>query len=189
MEEIDLLKKDNNLKNKEIINLKKELIEQNNLLNKENQILKEEIKQFKKNDENKPNTSLIHIDKVKNIDINKENKDISTKKNIKGKNLYLKIFKATNELFNKNPNELKYHSNIVKNLSAKGVNDIFEIFVCNKDNQVYLISKNAKTHNLDIISLNNNKIITSLKGHNNTIIMIRYFINYKGKNEYLILQI
>ena len=119
MEEIDLLKKDNNLKNKEIINLKKELIEQNNLLNKENQILKEEIKQFKKNDENKPNISLIPIDKVKNIDINKENKDISTKKNIKGKNLYLKIFKATNELFNKNPNELKYHSNIVKKLSAK----------------------------------------------------------------------
>ena len=189
LEEIDLLKKDNKLKNKEIINLKKELIEQNNLLNKENHILKEEIKQFKKNDENKPNISLIPIDKVKNIDINKENKDISTKKNIKGKKLYLKTFKSTNELFNKNPNELKYHSNIVKNLSAKGVNDIFEIFVCNKDNQVYLISKNSKTHNLDIISLNNNKIITSLKGHNNTITMIRYFINYKGKNEYLILQI
>ena len=185
LEEINFLKKENNLKSEEIKNLKKELIEQNIRLNKENQFLKEEISKTKKNYENK-NISIIPIERIKNININKENKDISTAKNIKGKKLYLKIFKATNELFNKNPNELKYHSSIVKSLSAKGVNDIFEIFVCNKDNQVYLVSKNAKTHNLDILSLNNNKIISSIKGHNNTITMVRYFINYKGKNEYLI---
>ena len=185
LEEINFLKKENNLKNEEIKKLKKELIEQNIRVNKENQFLKEEISKTKKNYENK-NISIIPIEKIKNININKENKDISTVKNIKGKKLYLKIFKATNELFNKNPNELKFHSSIVKSLSAKGVNDIFEIFVCNKDNQVYLVSKNAKTHNLDILSLNNNKIISSIKGHNNTITMVRYFINYKGKNEYLI---
>ena len=188
LEEINLLKKENNLKNEEIQNLKKTYIEENIRLSKENQILREEINKAKKKDEKGLNMS-IPLEKEKNININKENKDnkdIFTTKNIRAKKLYLKIFKVTNELFIKNPNDLKYNSTIVKNLSAKGVNDIFEVFTCKKDNQVYLVSKNAKTHDLDIISLNNNKIISSLKGHNNTITMIRYFINYKGKNEYLI---
>ena len=187
LEEINLLKKENNLKNEEIQNLKKTYIEENIRLSKENQILREEINKAKKKDEKGLNMS-IPVEKEKNININKENKDkdISTTKNIRAKKLYLKIFKITNELFFKNPNDLKYNSTIVKNLSAKGVNDIFEVFTCKKDNQVYLVSKNAKTHDLDIISLNNNKIISSLKGHNNTITMVRYFINYKGKNEYLI---
>ena len=39
---------------------------------------------------------------------------------------------------------------------------------------------------MDVISLLENKIIISLKGHNNHIRTIRYFINNKNKNEYLI---
>ena len=188
LEEINLLKRENNLKNEEIKNLKNKFLEENILLNKENQILREEIEKTKKEEENRLNISIIpnNLKNINNNKDNKDNKDVSTTKSIKSKKLYLKIFKATNELFSKNPNDLKYNSTIVKNLSAKGVNDIFEVFTCNKDNKIYLISKNAKTHNLDIISLNDNKIITSLKGHTNTITMVRYFINYKGKNEYLI---
>ena len=71
-------------------------------------------------------------------------------------------------------------------MSAKGVSDIFEVFISNIDNKGYIVSKNAKSHLLDIISLKDNIIITSLKGHTNTITMVRYFFNNKGKNEYLI---
>ena len=184
MEEINILKKENRLKNEEIKNLKNELIEQNIRLLKENKFLKQEINDIKKV-ENKDKINIMTEPKTRNQNINLENKD-STLKNIKVKKIFLKILKATNELFNKDPNELKYNSIIVKNLSAKGVNDIFEVFICNKDNQEYLVSKNAKTHNLDIILLSNNKIISSLKGHTNIITTVRYFMNFKGKNEYLV---
>lgn len=74
-------------------------------------------------------------------------KDISETK-IKSKTsrpikLMLKTFKASNKIFNKDPNELKFHSQIVNNLSSKGVNDIFEVYTSNVDNQDYLVSKMA----------------------------------------------
>ena len=186
LEEISILKKENSLKNEEIKNLKNELKEQNIRLFKENQLLKQEINNIKKADEIKDRINIMTGPKTRNENnINLGNSEPTIKSN-KGKKIFLKVLKVSNEFFNKDPNELKYNSTIVKNLSAKGVNDIFEVFICNKDNQEYLVSKNAKTHNLDIILLNNNKIINSLKGHNSTISMVRYFINLKGKNEYLI---
>ena len=179
LEEIKLLKKENNLKNEEIKFLKKELLEQNNRLTTENISLKEEINKMNNKNEN---------DDIKNPFTtinNSKAKDYNTK-NTRIKKIYLKNFKYTIENFSQNPKDLKYHSSIVKNLSSKGVNDIFEVFISNKDNQEYLISKNAKTHCLDVILLKDSKIINSLKGHNNTITMVRYFFNYNGKNEYLI---
>ena len=179
LEEIKLLKKENLLKNEEIKNLKKEIIEQNQRLTEENCSLKEEINKMnnKKNfDENKNPFTTINVSMIKN----------STIKNIKVKKIFLKTFKYSFEIFTQNPNELKYNSSIIKNISSKGVNDIFEVFISNKDKKEYLISKNAKTHSLDIILLKDNQIINSLKGHKNTVTMVRYFLNYKGKNEYLI---
>ena len=199
MEEINFLKKENQDKNEQIINLKKQLIEQNIRLSQENKKLKEEINNINNNndlnnikiDENKIMLpTLIPLKPLKKININNEYKDNNIFiKNTKGKKIFLKTFKTSYEIFKKNPNELKYNNSIVNNLSAKGVNDIFEVFTSTKDNQAYLISKNAKTHCLDIISLNslnNYTIINSLYGHKNTITMVRYFMNYKGKNEYLI---
>ena len=55
-----------------------------------------------------------------------------------------------------------------------------------KDNKEYLVSPNSNDFNLDIFSLINNHKIKSLKGHNNDIRTIRYFMNNKNKNEYLI---
>ena len=63
---------------------------------------------------------------------------------------------------------------------------MFEIFISYKDNKEYLVSPNSINFNLDIFSLINNQKIESLKGHNNDIRTIRYFINNKNKNEYLI---
>ena len=200
MEEINYLKKENYLKNEQINYLKKELIEQNRRLSKENQHLREEINNINSNNININNNTkndgknngiafkIIPINKI-NYDKNKDNSPITLitpMKINKEKKIFLKTFKVSYEMFIKNPNELKYNCSIVNNLSAKGVNDIFEVFISTKDNQAYLISKNAKTHCLDVILLNNCKIINSLQGHKNTITMVRYFMNYKGKNEYLI---
>lgn len=87
-------------------------------------------------------------------------------------------------LFKKNPN-LKFKQNIVESNDFCGFNDSFEVYQSKKDNCQCLISPNSLTHNLDIISLNNNKLISSLKGHNKKITMVRYF-NGDNKKEYLI---
>ena len=185
LNEINLLKKENNDKNNEIKNLKKELYEQNKLLSRENQLLKDKINKItisKKNEEVKNINEMIPP-KSNPIKINEV---LINTNNFRPKKLILKVYKNSTILFNNNPNDLKYHSSIIKNLSSKGVNDIFEVFLSDKDNQQYLVSKNGKTHFLDVILLSNNQIITSLKGHNSTVTMVRYFINFKDKSEYLI---
>ena len=63
---------------------------------------------------------------------------------------------------------------------------MFEVFISYKDNKEYLASPNVDNYKLDIYTLINNKKINSLSGHNDRIRTIRYFINLKEKNEYLI---
>jgi len=87
-------------------------------------------------------------------------------------------------LFKKNPN-LKFKQNIVETNNCYGFNDLFEVYQSKKDNCQYLISPNSLNHNLDIISLNINKLISSLKGHKKSITMVRYFTGDNSK-EYLI---
>jgi len=87
-------------------------------------------------------------------------------------------------LFKKNPN-LKFKQNIVETNNCYGFNDLFEVYQSKKDNCQYLISPNSLNHNLDIISLNTNKLISSLKGHKKSITMLRYFTGDNSK-EYLI---
>ena len=67
-----------------------------------------------------------------------------------------------------------------------GWNDMFEIFISYKDNKEYLVSPNANNYNINIFRLIDNQQMKSLKGHKNDIRTIRYFINNKNKNEYLI---
>jgi len=91
-----------------------------------------------------------------------------------------------NYKFNKNPN-LKYKFNITNtNDSVYGANDIFEVYISYKDNKEYLVSPNINNYYLDIFALLDNKKIKSLEGHTTNITNIRYFINNKDFNEYLI---
>ncbi len=111
----------------------------------------------------------------------KDNKEI---KNVKSM-LNLKDYEnKINYKFKKNPN-LKYKLNITDTNSITGLNDIFEVYLSYKDNKEYVASKNIN-FNLDIFALLDNKKIISLKGHTNEITTIRYFINNKDMNEYLI---
>ena len=94
--------------------------------------------------------------------------------------------KKINYEFKKEPKNLKFKENITTTNTYYGWNDIFEIFISYKDNKEYLVSPNTNNYKLDIFNLINNQLITSLSGHNNHIRTIRYFINNKNKNEYLI---
>ena len=89
-----------------------------------------------------------------------------------------------NYQFKVNPN-LKFKYDILSNVDAIGINDIFEFFKSYKDQKEYLALKNKK-HELEIFTLYDNKRIIRLKGHNSKIYSIRYFINNKNYNEYLV---
>ena len=109
------------------------------------------------------------------------NKKRTKIKDIKsGNNIYKN---KINYKFQKNPN-LKFRLNLTENNEGKqGVNDIFEVFISYKDNKEYLSSSNRNNYNLNIFQLLDNKKILSLKGHKNSVISIRYFINQKNYEE------
>ena len=87
--------------------------------------------------------------------------------------------------FVKDPTKLKFKSDITTTNASFGY-DLFEIYISYKNNKEYLVSPNSINYNLDIFKLKNNQIIASLRGHENQITTIRYFINFNSKNEYLI---
>ena len=152
-------------------NLKNDI---NNLNNKINILRKEIIK--------------LTFDQINNniqIINNKDNKINNNKIKELNENINNEYRNKINYKFKKEAN-LKYKLDITNTNYSYGLNDIFEIFISYKDNKEYLISSNKNNFNLDIFTLLNNTIILSLKGHKNIIGTIRYFINKKNYNEYLI---
>lgn len=90
--------------------------------------------------------------------------------------------------FLSNPN-LKFIKIISKTNYCGGsnFNDRFEIFKSLRNKEVYLVSPNKNEYNIDIISLKTEELVTSLKGHNNFITIVKYYMNDKNnKNEYLL---
>ena len=91
-----------------------------------------------------------------------------------------------NYKFKENPN-LKMNHIITKTADHwTGVNDLFEIFISYKDNKEYLAYPNKETRKIDIIQLIDDKIIKSLESHKSSITTLKYFINNKNNNEFLI---
>ena len=130
--------------------------------------------------------NLLNNKRIRTKDKKKESSSTSTTSTINESdrsNSHSHSYSNTS-LFQKNPN-LKFKQNIVESNNSFGFNDLFEVYQSKKDNCQYLISPNSLTHNLDIISLNNNKLISSLKGHKKSITMVRYFTGDNNK-EYLI---
>ena len=100
---------------------------------------------------------------------------------------YINYQDKINYRFKRNPKDLKFKLNITYTNTNWGANDIFEVFLCFKDNIEYLISPNYINYNLEIYSLLKFKLISSLEGHKNRITLIRYFIDNKNNNkEYLL---
>ena len=101
------------------------------------------------------NDKLSNIQNITNNKIDNEIKNIENKINIKFKeqeknnNLY-EYEKKINYKFKKDPNNLKFKSNITTTNTNEGWNDIFEIFISYIDNKEYLVSPNANNFYLDI---------------------------------------
>ena len=164
-------------------NINSSIIKINDSINCFN-LLKEE-KNIDNNNVNKMNNNIFNDEINKNeIIINNEyqEKEINLEKINNNKEYEKKI----NYEFVKDPKNLKYKSDLISSNSDSGYNDIFEIYISYKDNQEYIVSPNCKNFNLNIFNLRNNQKILSLEKHENSIRTIRYFINNKNKNEYLI---
>ena len=85
-----------------------------------------------------------------------------------------------------NPNNLKYKYDLVNTNTKGGLNEIFDVFKSVKDNEDYLISPNKMNFHLDLITLKDNKLYGSLKGHQKKVTSVRYFLNNYNNSEYLI---
>ena len=195
--------------NEKISNLENDLNNINNNLIKINEIianinaLKKDINQLNnivKQNDKKINDNDIELNQKMNNKLKEEINRIENNFNIKFReqeNINDKIsnmilfdnkryeYKINYE-FKKDPKNLKFKENITITNTPAGCNDIFEIFISYKDNKEYLVSPNCNNYKLDIYTLFDNKKINSLSGHNNKIRTIRYFMNDKDKNEYLI---
>ena len=144
---------------------------------------------------------LQNINEFKNYNSNII-KDLNNKFNINDDNninskfmniidLYNQIYEYGNNmkmdnLFEKEPQNLKYKLDITTTNDNWGMNDIFEVFKSYEDNKEYIISPNYENHNLDIFLLLDNKKMMSLSGHKDSVAVVRYFFNNKDINEYLI---
>ena len=195
--------------NEKISNLENDLNNINNNLIKINEIianinaLKKDINQLNnivKQNDKKINDNDIELNQKMNNKLKEEinriennfNIKFREQENINDKKSNIILFDnkryeyKINYEFKKDPKNLKFKDNITITNTPAGWNDIFEIFISYKDNKEYLVSPNCNNYKLDIYSLFDNKKINSLSGHNNKIRTIRYFMNDKDKNEYLI---
>ena len=196
----------NNFK-EEMNKLNNKMKEQENLINDNQNIMDDILNNIEEMIDDKINNIYNIKNKINKININPEEKKEEIKeddkKDIKDNNIDLNnnnIIKSEiiiedyniehekkiNHEFIKEPKNLKFIQNITDTNTNVGWNDMFEVFISYKDNKEYLISPNSNNYELDIFSLVNQQKIKSVPGHKNKIRTIRYFINDKNKNEYLI---
>ena len=168
-----LIEKENRIKIVENKLEEKEIIINNlDIIIKNKEINDNEISYQLKNTMNEINNDLnVKYNELLNMISNLEHNEFIRKINYK---------------FEKDPQGLKFRQNIINSNASYGWNDIFEVYISRKDNKEYLVSPNNNNYKLDVISLLENKVIVSLKGHNNHIRTIRYFINNMNSEEYLI---
>ena len=189
IDEINGKLKDQEIK---IAEINQKLIEHfNNLKNTNNIILEKDvaIKDLNKKLKNKDTTDIENINNIRNY-INEIN-NYSNEKYKELTNLicilgYNDFIKKINYKFDKDPQNLTFKFNINNTNASYGWNDVFEVYTSCRDNREYLVSPNNDNYRLDIIALLDNKLILSLKGHDNHIRTIRYFMNNNNHNEYLI---
>jgi hypothetical protein len=201
--EIDnkFIDKDNALNeiNKKLIE-KEYIINQinNNLVSKENEIKKqdEKINELKRYISKITEENNNKINELKNILFDLEEIKSKYKGNLSNfvyNNYYSNYNNISNSMYNdnsradkNNPQNLKLKQNIVTTNTKGGLNDIFEVFTSLKDKTLYLVSPNKNNFNLDLITLIDNKLKISLKGHLKKVTNVRYFLNNFTNEDYLI---
>ena len=201
--EIDnkFIDKDNALNeiNKKLIE-KEYIINQinNNLVSKENEIKKqdEKINELKRYISKITEENNNKINELKNILFDLEEIKSKYKGNLSNfvyNNYYSNYNNISNSMYNdnsradkNNPQNLKLKQDIVTTNTKGGLNDIFEVFTSLKDKTLYLVSPNKNNFNLDLITLIDNKLKISLKGHLKKVTNVRYFLNNFTNEDYLI---
>ena len=159
-----------NIKNIKDLEEKMEgIINNNNTLKEEIKSLKEENKKLKELVDKHENFIEKKIDKEKKA---KEEEDKFIKNNIQSE-------------FKDDPKYLKLSDTLTKkNKTGNGNLYNFDVFIGLKDHIEYLIYANEES-NLDIMRIRDKTIITSLKGHNGTIYVIKYY-QKENKEEYIL---
>ena len=205
----------NKMKDEEIMDILIEQINEikskdkgdNNNLDKNNNInqIKEEDGKFKKEREEMKNSINKLIEEK-----NKEKEEMEKKINLlieenkimknnleKYKNYFeekikeqqygnINIFNEINtDNFSQNPNNLRFKELLADNHSSAGMLSNFTVFTGLKDNTPYLVYNNITNFNLEIMILNDNKIIHSLQKHKNKVTVIKYYRN-ETNEEYLL---
>ena len=101
-------------------------------------------------------------------------------------NFSKKFEKSISEFdFKLNP-VLKYQETIFNNNYGSGCNSLFDVYINYLDSKSYLITSNFNNCVINIILLEKNNIIATLKGHKIEILSVRYFMNEITKEEYII---
>ena len=148
-----------------------------NLYSKKDDFANNIAKYKSKDNNNNYNTIIVNDNISTNINKIKSAKKRSTVHSMNELKYSLKIC---------NPNNLKYKYDLVNTNTKGGLNEIFDVFKSVKDNEDYLISPNKMNFHLDLITLKDNKLYGSLKGHQKKVTSVRYFLNNYNNSEYLI---
>ena len=160
-----------------------ELIKNNEENNKEKRDMENKIKLL--TDENKKMKE--NLDKYVGFieeRMKETKKDKDLKEKIKEENDNF-IKNNINVEFKENPQNLHFRETLTNISSSNEQLDKFAVYISLKDHIEYLVFNNKNTHNLDIMRIKDKTIITSLKGHNCHVIVIRYYMK-DNKEEYLL---
>ena len=67
-----------------------------------------------------------------------------------------------------------------------GLNESFDVFKSEINDNNYLITANLKNNNIDIINIESKQLIKTIQNNSSKFIFIKYYQNIENKNQYLI---
>lgn len=99
----------------------------------------------------------------------------------------IKVYKNQISLyFSSNPLDLKYKETITtKCLKSYTIDSIFDAYI-GLDGICYLASSLSNSYNIEIYNLQNNKLVTTLKGLSSQLYIIRHYVQYTTNIDYLL---
>ena len=163
----------------ELKEIKSKGIGKDNNQNLENSFiqLKKELDQTKKEKEEMEKKLNLLLEENNKIKLNFEkHKNYVEEQLNELKNRSMNFFTIIdNENFSQNPNDLKYNEILTTSHSNAGKLSNFAVFTGIKDNIPYIVYGNEANFNLEVMRLNDNSIVYSLKKHTNKVTVINHY--------------
>jgi len=192
-EEIKKLNQQIKLINEDFNKISKEKEEERNKLKNELAQINESLKNIKEEKNKEEENHIKEKRKLNQIIEEKKNECYEAKNNLNKYKKYFKeemqeieTFQKQNSIieFHESPYDLGYHEKIVSDRRNSGL--LYNIAVYSKNDIGYLVYQNMD-FNLIVMMINNEKIISTLKGHKTGIAVIRYYQNKLNNEEEYIL--